>query len=276
MVASRLALGSALLGALVLVPAATAAFPAPFAVQGGDGVATLRGSVQVVAYSAGAGRTRLDAIRTGTGRIVRSRTIPGSFGIPALTQTGLAGGVSHDGRMLVLQGMGLHATSRFALVRVRDLAPRATILLRGTFGFDALSPDGRMLYLIQHTSVRDIEHYIVRAYDLRLRRLLPGRVADRTQESWVMQGWAVDRATTVDGRWAYTLYANPGGYPFVHALDTVRGVAHCVGLPWMSTDQAPVWDFRLAVSGGELLVREKGGAVWRRIDRTTWRVTSQA
>ena len=61
---------------------------------------------------------------------------------------------------------------------------------------------------------------------LRANRLLPGRIADRTQRSWVMQGSAVTRTTSEDGRWVYTLYTNPGGYPFVHALDTVRGVAH--------------------------------------------------
>ena len=72
----------------------------------------------------------------------------------------------------------------------------------------------------------------MRAYDLATHTLLPGRIADKTQKSWVMQGWAVSRATTADGRWDYTLYANPGGYPFIHALDTVRGVAHCIGLPW--------------------------------------------
>jgi len=30
------------------------------------------------------------------------------------------------------------------------------------------------------------------------------------------------RTTSVDGRWVFTLYQNPGGYPFVHALDTVH------------------------------------------------------
>ena len=38
-----------------------------------------------------------------------------------------------------------------------------------------------------------------------------------------MQGWAVAASATANGRWAYTLYANPGGFPFVHALDTVQG-----------------------------------------------------
>jgi hypothetical protein len=40
------------------------------------------------------------------------------------------------------------------------------------------------------------------------------------------------RATSSDGRYVYTVYANSGGYPFVHALDTVAGRAHCIGIPW--------------------------------------------
>ena len=48
-----------------------------------------------------------------------------------------------------------------------------------------------------------------------------------------MDGYPLTRVTSADGRWVYTLYQNGGvgGYPFVHALDTVRGVAHCIGVP---------------------------------------------
>src|SRR5207237_2690765 len=96
-------------------------------------------------------------------------------------------------------------------------------------------------YLIQHSSADDLQRYTVRAYDLTAHQLVPGRIADKTQKSWVMQGFAVNRATTDDGRWVYTLYMNPGGYPFIHALNTVRGVAHCIGLPWTATNQGPVY-----------------------------------
>jgi len=191
--------------ALAVVPPAFGAYPAPFAVQGGDGVLGADGSTRFVALKAG-GDTLVKAVRTGR-RLDR-----------------------------------------------------------------ALSPDGSRLYLIQHTSVDDLQHYVVRAYDLATHTLLPGRVADKTQKSWVMQGWAVSRATTADGRWDYTLYANPGGYPFIHALDTVRGVAHCIGLPW-SAGQDPVWSFTLVLDGKTLAVKWKDGRTWRRVDTTTWRIT---
>jgi hypothetical protein len=268
----RFALPFVVAVALAAASAASGAFPAPYAVQGGGGVVGPHG-VRFDALAA-TGSTRLVAIVDASGKQVREATVAGAFGIPTLTQAGLAGGLSRDGRTLVLQGMGLHATSRFTLVRTRDLAVLRTIRLRGTFGFDALSPDSSRLYLIQHSSAQDVQHYVVRAYDLRRHRLLAGRIADKTQRGWIMQGWAVSRATTANGRWAYTLYANPGGYPFVHALDTVRGVAHCVGLPWKAVDQTPVWMFRLAVKGGALLVERADGSVWRRVDRTSWSVST--
>ena len=46
-----------------------------------------------------------------------------------------------------------------------------------------------------------------------------------------MGGEPVARASSTDGRWAYTLYARRGDEPFVHALDTVKREAFCIDLP---------------------------------------------
>jgi hypothetical protein len=268
-------LGSLLVvvGALATAQSASAAFPAPFAVQGGAGLPSLDGSLHFVTLKTGAD-TRIAAVNADAKTTVMSRTVAGAYGIAMLTPNGLAGGLFRDGSAFVLQSIGLEPTSRFMIVGAKDLVPRATIALKGTFGFDALSPDGSKLYLIQHTSTQDIQHYIVRAYDLNARKLLPGRVADKTQRSWVMQGWAVDRVTSSSGRWVYTLYANPGGYPFVHALDTVRGVAHCIGVPWRG-DQNEPWNMRLAldVAGTSLAVNRGSGAGFVAIDLSTWDIS---
>ena len=267
-------LGSLLVvvGALAIVQSASAAFPAPFAVQGGAGLPSLDGSLHFVTLKTGAD-TRIAAVNADAKTTVMSRTVAGSFGIAQLTPNGLAGGLFRDGSAFVLQSTGLKPTSRFMIVGAKDLVPRATIALKGTFGFDALSPDGSKLYLIQHTSTQDIQHYIVRAYDLNARKLLPGRVADKTQRSWVMQGWAVDRVSTAGGRWVYTLYANPGGYPFVHALDTVRGIAHCVGVPWRGDNNEP-WSMRLVLHDDRkrLAVNRAGGTGFVAIDLSTWKI----
>lgn len=271
----RLRLWLVALAALLAVPVALGAYPTPFAVQGGDGVLSNDGSLRFVAAKSGA-NTIVSAISTKGGETARSRTVAGKFGVPMLTQSGLSGGVFRDGSALVLQSVGMNAKTRFLVVGAGDLATRASIALKGTFGFDALSPDGSRMFLIQHTSVDDLAHYIVRAYDLKARRLVPGRIADRAQKSWVMQGFAVNRATSADGRWVYTLYVNPGGYPFVHALDTVRSVAHCVGIPWTATDQSPVFNFGLALEGRSLLVRWQDGRLYRAIDTKTWRLSTRS
>src|SRR4029077_18738176 len=81
------------------------------------------------------------------------------------------------------------------------------------------------------------------------------------------------RTSSLDGRWVYTLYQNPGGYPFVHALDTVRGVAHCIGLPWRGS-QDGFYNLRLTLHGRSLAVHWLSGRPWLRVDTRTWRVAA--
>jgi hypothetical protein len=273
----RLGLYLTVLGALAVVSVASAAYPSPFALQGGAGVLSNDGSIRYVAVGTGEATVVRASKTVGGSTVMTSKSIPGSYGVPMLTSSGPGGGMFRDGSTFVLQSTGLFATTQFVLVSASDLAVRDQIVLKGTFAFDALSPDGSRLYLIQHKSVQDIQHYIVRAYDLSAHQLMPGRIADKTQKSWVMKGWTVDRVGTADGRWAYTLYANPGGFPFVHALDTVKGVAHCVGVPWRQTDpnQNDVFGFKLALSGKKLLVKAASGSTYRVINTTNWHVSKR-
>ncbi|MDX6401335.1 MAG: hypothetical protein QOF27_1941 [Gaiellaceae bacterium] len=272
----RLGFFLTVLGALAVVSVASAAYPAPFALQGGQGVLSNNGAVRFVASAAGES-TLVRALKAKDGSILMSQSVSGSFGVPMLTSSGPGGGMFRDGSAFVLQSMGSLATTQFVLLNTVDLGIRDQIVLKGTFAFDALSPDGSKLYLVQHKSAQDIQHYIVRAYDLNAHVLMPGRIADKTQRSWVMQGWAVSRAGTANGRWAYTLYANPGGFPFVHALDTVRGVAHCVGLPWPQTEsnQNKVFNFRLAVRGKMLVIKDGIGGTYRVVNTTNWHVSKR-
>jgi hypothetical protein len=270
----RLGFYLTVLGALAVVSVASAAYPAPFALQGGQGVLSNDGSIRYVAVGTGES-TVVRASKTNGGSVVMlSESIAGSFGVPMLTSSGPGGGMFRDGSTLVLQSTGSLATTHFVLVNTADLGVRDQVDLKGTFAFDALSPDGSRMYLIQHKSTQDVQHYIVRAYDLRAHQLMSGRIADKTQKSWVMQGWAIDRATTANGRWAYTLYANPGGFPFVHALDTVRGVAHCVGVPWPQSDnQGRLFNFKLSLRGNMLVIKEGSGSTYRVVNTTSWHVS---
>jgi hypothetical protein len=274
----RLALTLALsvLG-LVAVPAAAADGPAPFAQQDGPGVLLApsgkTGPLRVVALPASGGAdTVLATIQAKDGQVLTSLDIPGSYGIPMINWIQGGDSLSHDGRLLVLGKTQPTSPSAFLIYDPRSFRLKQRIALPGNFSFDALSPDGTRMYLVQHTRAAsgDYTHYVVRAYDLRTKKLLPGRVADRTQKSWVMNGYPLTRVTSADGRWVYTLYQNGGdGYPFVHALDTVRGVAHCIGLPMTGG----LYNLELSLYGSTLAVHWRSGRPWYGIDTRTWRVS---
>jgi hypothetical protein len=277
------AAGALFIAALVAVPVAAADGPMPFASQGGLGVSMPDGLTRIVAVGAGAAgaphsRTELEVIQTKDGSVLNSVDLDGSWGVPVVTysQSG-AEGLSADGKTLVLGDVVRsypRMKSWFLVVNARTLQITHTIELKGDFAYDALSPDGKTLYLIDHVDGMNSQRYVVRAYDLAARRLLPGRIADRTQKSWVMQGYPVSRTTSADGRWVYTLYDNPGGYPFVHALDTKRGVAHCIGLPW-NAKQSGIYNMRLSLrsNGRTLAVHWLSGRPWLAVDTGTWRIT---
>jgi hypothetical protein len=261
-----------ILAALVLAPAALADGVSPYAIQNGDGIAAPRGGRTVAVGMYGAATTMLTRIAA-IGSVLYATPLAGTWGLPTLT--GEPEGLSADGRTLVLAeipGGFPRAKSRFLVVDARSLRTRLPITLKGDWGYDAVSPKAGWLYLVRHVDARDQTHYVVRRYDLISGQLMPGRVADRTQRSWVMQGYPVSRTSSRDGRWVYTLYANPGGFPFVHALDTVRGVAHCVGLPWRGGEAAP-YNMRLALRGQMLAVHWASGRPWYRMDTRTWRLS---
>ena len=270
-----------------LLPLAVAlvAAPAAFAdgapvVMGVDGVLAPGGKVRYLAVT-DRGRTMVEQIQVAGVRLLRVRSLRGAWVVPGVALDRTPGGLSGDGGTLVLARPSTSPHPRwsdFQVVRTRDLAPLQRVRLRGAFSYDALSPDGSRLYLIQHVQAPSLSRYVVRAYDLVRRRLLPGRIADRAQRGWVMAGWPVTRATSSDGRWAYTLYARPGGTPFVHALDTVRGVAHCIGVPWRGDSQNALWRLRLSVRDGgrTLSLHFRSGREYLAIAQGSWRISHPA
>jgi hypothetical protein len=216
--------------ALAAVQAAPAAGP-----DLGTTEALLAGEVSYAVGRDGAA-TSLTA-RSGSGDVLRTASVKGVWGIPRVTLAGAAGGLSHDGRRLVLAeathpNKPLRDTTRFLVVDTRRLAVLHTVKLKGDFGYDALSPNGRTLYLIQHMPGGNLTRYRVRAFDLQDGKLLPKPIADTRQKGWLMNGYPAARTASANGRWVYTLYANPDNYPFVHALDSVTKTAVCIGLPW--------------------------------------------
>jgi hypothetical protein len=243
--------------ALVLAPAASAA--GPWLGTAPSGLGAFTAAVHGTATTVGNGSS--------------SVSVPGKWGLPRVTLNGAVGGLSANGHVLVLaesfEPTGeLRPSSSFTVLTANPLAVRTTVRLRGDFGFDALSPDGRTLYLIQHVSSQSLFRYRVRAYDLAADRLLAHSIADKRQRGWDMSGYPIARAASRDGRWVYTLYSNAGGYPFVHALDGVNRTAVCVGIPWnWRTDQEAIDNAVLHVDGRILAIGSRFV-----LDRTTFKV----
>jgi hypothetical protein len=273
----RLLLLAGALAAVGSLPAVVRADggPSPPAVQGWDGVVAPNGKSRYVALPARRGTVVAKVSRRG-GRVLRWGWIGGGWGIPGVTWDGLTGGLSRDGRTLVLATSefsgGLRVTSRFPILNTKTLRLRKTVRLNGDYAFDALSPDGRMLYLIHHVSQVDLTRYRVVAYDLAFDRLVRRVVDDRRREEWSMSGSPLTRVASKDGGWVYTLYF-PGGRkgPFVHALDTRRMKAVCIDIPWRGFLE-DLWKVRLALRPGKLLLR-KGGKTVFVVDTRTYRIS---
>jgi len=260
------------LAGVLAVPNALASGGPLFALVGGAGVSD--GPTRFVPVINNSGNdTTLERISTKDGTVGVTVDLVGQWGVPS-TAAGGAEGLSPNGSRLVLSdvGNGQTSPSKFLVMNPRTMRTVRAITLKGYFSYDAMSPSASRLYLIQYIrGPADMSHYVVRGYDLRTGRMLPGRIADRTQKSWVMEGYPVTRTRSLGGRWVYTLYTNPAGYPFIHALDTVRGVAHCVGLPM--TNQNGIYNIVLGLHGRMLSVHWRSGRPFVNVDTTTWRVS---
>lgn len=257
-----------LLRTAVTVSLASSAFAAGAATASADGLPVLGvdvGSKGVVALTSPiryvtlrAGRETLVA-RTALegGRVLRFTRVPGTYTIPAVAYDGSASGLSADRSTLVLIQPRLgfpRARTAFAVLDAKQLRLRKIVTLNGDFSLDALSPRGTTMFLIQYTSAADPSRYNVRAYDLRHGRLLPKPVVDPQEHQNAMRGAPITRATSPDGRWAYTLYDGAAGTPFVHALDTSKRQARCIDLPVL-TGRQDLWRLHVTdTAGGTELV----------------------
>ncbi len=222
-----------------------------------------------VSYSTDSGKhTTLLIERARYGGVLRKRRIDGTFSLPAVAYDGSPGGLSADGRTLVLISPRTRYPRRhttFAVVDARTLRVRGQIGLKGDFSFDAISPNGRLMYLVKYA--RDFGEYEVRAYDLRTRHLFAEPIVDPSEPDEEMYGVPVTRATSADGRWAYTLY-DSREHPFVHALDTQGRTAVCIDLD----DVGKAWGATLEFRGPRLEVVGDAAKVLATIDTRTHRL----
>ena len=169
----------------------------------------------------------------------RSRTLKGEWRLPTVGLDPLPAGVSGDGRTIVLveggaAGASDDGLSRFAILS-RGLASEPRVIaLKGAFDYDALSPDGSTLYVVEHLAAPPVAHYQVRAVDTASGTLRDGVVVDKAQLDEAMAGYPIAQLRRPDG-FVFTLYRG-AEYPFIHALSSVDSWALCIDLPARGAD----------------------------------------
>jgi hypothetical protein len=243
---------------------------------GPGGVTNPGGEMRYVTLPAGP-NTVLAAVRREGGRVDRSLLLRGRFTVPAVALDASPAGLSADGSKLVLIRPRAHFPQKettLAIVETGRLRRPEVVTLRGDFSFDAISPSGGFMYLIEYTSRRDPTRYQVRGYDTSAGRLIPGAIVDPRAFGEGMRGYPITRASSPDGRWAYTLYDGAGKHPFVHALDTQERTAACIDLDGLA-GRNDLFELRLVVDAGsdELNVVD-GTQPVAVIDAKTFRVSA--
>lgn len=212
----------------------------------------------------------------GEGSLQRLR-LRGTLAVPGVAFDGTTSGLSADGETLVLieprQTFPRAETTLVAVEtdRMRDFE---RIELDGDYSFDAISPDGSVIYLVHYPNPRDPTRYEVRAYDNEDGRLRPDPILDTRTAPQVMRGFPLARQGSADGVWAYTLYDGAGDGPFVHALNTAEGTALCIDLDHLARMRNPSKLSLAELEGdGPLEVVDRKGEVKASIDTSSWEVT---
>jgi hypothetical protein len=188
--------------------------------------------------------------------------IDGQWRLPTIGFDPVPAGVSADGSTIALVpdasgSTGAAGTSRFAIVqhangnrpttsRDAQLRLAKTIELKGAFDFDALSPSGDVLYVVEHLDGQT-GSYQVRAVDVATGYLRDQVIADKRNIGEAMAGWPIAQLRRPDGI-VLTLYRG-AEHPFVHALNTAEAWAVCLDLPANgASDAVAARDWGLAPS----------------------------
>jgi hypothetical protein len=269
------------LGALVCAlglpaaPAGAAGPPLPSSASGKAGVLAPGGKERLITRRAG-DDTLVLAVGRPRGEVLRARRISGRWRVAPVAFDGAATGLSADGRVLALARPMRRippAATGFAVLDARELVVRRELSLPGFFTMDAISPDGRWLYVIQYGRGENFLDYRVRALDTRTGRLAARDVVDPRNPKEQMGGLPITRAMSRDGRWAYTLYGG-GEETFIHALDTVGRTAACIDLE-MLPPQDDLTGYKLGVSpdGLRIRVRDPSGGLVATVNASTFAVS---
>jgi hypothetical protein len=210
------------------------------------GVPTEKWSQQVTATSDGA-RTTLTFLTVQPGFGGWKTDLDGVWQLPTVGLEPMPAGVSTNVAespnksttvLVELVPKGKPGTTRFAVVRRDPLggSKSAVIALKGSFDYDALSPDGSSLYVVEHLGAGPDHRYQVRVVDIATGVLKDTIIADKRNLDEAMAGWPIAQLVRPDGM-VFTLYRG-AEHPFIHALNTVEAWAVCIDLPADNADDA--------------------------------------
>lgn len=211
--------------------ATTTAAPIPageWAIAGGAGAKAV---ANVDSDGNGATVTRLllaDEVSDATRGI---HYVDGAWELPVPVGGAAPEGLAWNARRAVLTSTDV--PSRFVTLPLDGGKTRPSVIdlsKDGRFTFDALSTDGRLLYLAQEADATGQPVDKIRAYDIARGALHRRPVVDKSGGSEAMSGVAVARVRSEDGTAVYTVYEGPE-HPFVHALLTDLEISICVDLP---------------------------------------------
>jgi hypothetical protein len=190
-----------------------------------------------------------------------SQTIDGTWKLPTVGLDPTPVGVSDDGHTIVLVEAGstpdtstATRVSRFAIVDRAATAPPRFVELAGAFEYDTLSPNGSILYVVEHLPGPPDGHYQVRALDTATGVLREGAVADKNEGDEAMAGWPIAQVRRPDGM-VFTLYRG-AEHPFIHALSSVDAWALCIDLPAIGTNDATAasdWGLTATIDGRSII-----------------------
>jgi hypothetical protein len=174
-------------------------------------------------------------------------TIAGAWRLPTIgldpTPVGVSANAadSPNGATVVLvedlPAAAARTTTRFAVLRHTPVGEPVTkiIELAGSFDYDAISPDGSSLYVVEHLAGAE-GRYQVRVVDISTGVMRDTIIADKRNLDEAMAGWPIGQLRRPDGV-VLTLYRG-AEHPFIHALNTKEGWAVCIDLPAVHADDA--------------------------------------
>jgi hypothetical protein len=204
-----------------------------------------------------------------TGTVLRTLQLPGSFEMPPATLGGAPGGLSQNGRYLVLQAAGPRVSAtHMLLIDTQQFNVAKRIDLNGRYEFDAVNNNGQGVYVLEYPNAAD-SYYHVRVYEVPAGQLGAYTVVDKGNPNEVMTGVRLSGVFSPDGQWLYSLYARANQGAFVHALNLSNPYAFCLDLPgsgYASTTTAFQWSLAITPDGRHVYAANGPMGLVTRID----------